>query len=246
MEGGVGILRSKVGTYVWGSVDPTFEETIVTGFSAIGPIMFASTRFSDGDGGVGVYRSSDSGASWLEVGFQPPYQSVTSLLFASPYLISGHENFGVFISADSGGSWQPSPGLPAGQSFYNAVDGLAFERGFVFAGISSGGSGLYRRPLSDFGASFVNPDPQVNYSFVSNPNPFSQSTTISFTSETGGYAEISVVNLLGAEVAHVFSGMISSGTQRFRWEPTGLPDGLYECLLRMNGQVEKLPVLLLH
>ena len=38
------------------------------------------------------------------------------------------------------------------------------------------------------------------------PNPFSQSTEITFTSETSGHADISIVNLLGNEVAHLFSG----------------------------------------
>jgi hypothetical protein len=85
-----------------------------------------------------------------------------------------------------------------------------------------------------------------NVSFQSFPNPFSQSTTISFTPETSGYADISIVNLLGAEVTHLFSGELAAGPHSFVWSnPTGLPDGTYECLIRMNGQVQTLPMVLM-
>ncbi len=61
-----------------------------------------------------------------------------------------------------------------------------------------------------------------------------------------GYSDISIVNQLGVEVAHLFSGELAAGEHEFRWEPTGgLPDGMYECLVRMNGRVEKAPVMLL-
>ncbi len=78
------------------------------------------------------------------------------------------------------------------------------------------------------------------------PNPFSQSTQITFTSPSAGYAEVSIVNMLGVEVARLFSGELGAGEHSFMWgNPTGLPDGVYECLVRMNGQVQTLPVVLM-
>ncbi len=78
------------------------------------------------------------------------------------------------------------------------------------------------------------------------PNPFSQSTEITFTSQAAGYAEVSVVNLLGVEVARLFSGELGAGGHSFTWSnPTGMQDGTYECLVRMNGHVETLPVVLM-
>jgi hypothetical protein len=56
---------------------------------------------------------------------------------------------------------------------------------------------------------------------------------------------ITHVNFLGSEVAHVFSGELAAGEHSFVWSnPTGLPDGTYECLIRFNGQVEMLPIVL--
>jgi hypothetical protein len=79
------------------------------------------------------------------------------------------------------------------------------------------------------------------------PNPFSESTTIGFTAETAGYASVSIMNALGTEVAWLFSGELAAGEHSFVWsKPTGLPDGMYECVVRMNGHVEALPVVLAH
>jgi hypothetical protein len=47
------------------------------------------------------------------------------------------------------------------------------------------------------------------------------------------------------EVTRLFSGELDAGEQHtFTWNPVAMPDGMYECLLRMNGQVEKLPMVL--
>ncbi len=78
------------------------------------------------------------------------------------------------------------------------------------------------------------------------PNPFAQSTQITFNSQTAGYADVSIINLLGVEVARLFSGELGAGEHSFMWSnPTGLPDGVYECLVRMNGSVETLPMLMM-
>ena len=62
-----------------------------------------------------------------------------------------------------------------------------------------------------------------------------------------GYADISIVNLLGEQVARIFSGELDAGhPHNFTFSGKGLPDGIYECLIRMNGQVEKQAVVLLH
>ncbi len=76
------------------------------------------------------------------------------------------------------------------------------------------------------------------------PNPLSQSTTISFTSAESGVARVTVVNLLGEEVARVFEGALTSGEHSFLWsKPVGLPNGMYECVVEMNGSVQQVPIM---
>ncbi|MHB8392244.1 MAG: T9SS type A sorting domain-containing protein [Acidobacteriaceae bacterium] len=66
------------------------------------------------------------------------------------------------------------------------------------------------------------------------PNPFSQRTTISFSSAAPGFADVRIVNLLGAEVARLYSGDLSAGEHSFVWSThTALPAGMYECEVQM-------------
>ena len=92
---------------------------------------------------------------------------------------------------------------------------------------------------------FVQPTPQIPQFGLaqSYPNPFSQSTTISFTSQSG-FADVSIVNLLGAQVAEIFSGELATGEHSFEWNPNGMELGMYECIVQMNGQIKQMPIIL--
>jgi hypothetical protein len=85
---------------------------------------------------------------------------------------------------------------------------------------------------------------KLDFPFQIYPNPTTSSTTISLTPETAGYAEISVVNMLGVDVARVFSGEVDRGEHTFTWDAARMaaPRGLYECIVRMNGKVQVVPV----
>ncbi len=105
-----------------------------------------------------------------------------------------------------------------------------------------------------YGDDGVNLQPNHASMLTMYPNPFSQSTQITFTSPTSGYAEVSIVNMLGVEVARLFSGELGAGEHSFEWDAgkDACTTGMYECLVRMNGQmddrssaVETLPVVLM-
>ena len=53
------------------------------------------------------------------------------------------------------------------------------------------------------------------------------------------------MNLLGAPVAHLFSGELAAGEHDFAWDAQGMALGSYWCIVRMNGSVETLPLALL-
>jgi flagellar hook assembly protein FlgD len=84
-------------------------------------------------------------------------------------------------------------------------------------------------------------------SFRAYPNPLSESTTIDFMAETAGYASVSIVNALGTEVARLFSGELAAGEHSFTWnaEKNSIPNGMYECLVRMNGRVQQAGLVLM-
>jgi hypothetical protein len=84
---------------------------------------------------------------------------------------------------------------------------------------------------------------QTDLQLSAYPNPLSQSTTIRFTSAESGVARVTVVNLLGEEVARVFEGALNAGEHNFLWSKLpGLPAGMYECIVEMNGSVQQVPI----
>jgi hypothetical protein len=51
-----------------------------------------------------------------------------------------------------------------------------------------------------------------------------------------------VVNILGAPVAHLFSGEVDAGEHSFTWDAAKMaaPRGSYWCVVRMGGSVERI------
>ena len=201
-----------------------------------------SLLFGNGDG---FYRSFDGGVTWNRMDISVFEAGIASVLvvqnhvFASPVIydsvngyVAGHPD--VYSSSDNGTTWISTGLFRTAQSLL--TDGIN-----IFAGTDSS---VYRRPLSDFGISSVAQPPVGNSELQIFPNPLSQSTTISFTPETSGYAGVSIVNPLGVEIAHLFSGELGIGNHSVIWNPVGVAAGMYECLVRMNGHVETLPLIL--
>jgi len=144
-------------------------------------------------------------------------------------------NSGLFFSTDNGDDW-----TMANSGLMTAIYAIAATTSNLFVGAVSG---VWRRPLSDFSAvTTVNP---TKPSFTTYPNPFSNRTTINFTSTESGVVEISIVNILGAEVARLFSGELAAGAHSYSWNADGMPAGSYFCILRSSKGVQELPIALL-
>ena len=74
------------------------------------------------------------------------------------------------------------------------------------------------------------------------PNPFSSRTSVHFTTQQSGRTEVRVVNLLGEEVATLFSGEMLAGEHSFVWNAKGVAEGTYECIVWSHGKVLSVPV----
>jgi photosystem II stability/assembly factor-like uncharacterized protein len=75
------------------------------------------------------------------------------------------------------------------------------------------------------------------------PNPCSQSATITYSCAESGLGEVTIVNLLGAEVASLFSGELSDGEHSFIWDSKDAAPGMYECIVRVNGNVQRITMM---
>ncbi|HET6400508.1 MAG TPA: hypothetical protein VFH95_03830 [Candidatus Kapabacteria bacterium] len=230
------VLRSTDNGDTWDTSRLTtdlYVGDLVDALTIIGNVALAGTS-------GGLYRSTNLGRTWIHIDTSifNYGNGVLSLRSIDGVVVAGTHG-SISLSRDSGLSWEPfGVGLPS--DCWASSLGVADR--YLFAGINSVPA-VYRRPISDL-SGVANTLP-IMQDIRSYPNPFSQSTEITFTSEAAGYAEVSIINLLGAEVAHLFSGELAAGEHSFAWsKPTGLPDGMYECLVRMNGRVETLPVVL--
>ena len=186
----------------------------------------------------GAFLSKDIGKNWASVSNGLPLDSLPrQLCYSTEGFWLAATGRGVFLLNEGENTWQSaSDGLDDPDILCIDVAGP----GKYYAGTSIAGIYTTEAPPSsvNFSKSTLSATALALY-----PNPFSQSTNITFTSEAAGYADVSIVNLLGVEVAHLFSGELVAGEHSFEWsKPAGLPDGMYECLVRMNGRVETLPV----
>jgi photosystem II stability/assembly factor-like uncharacterized protein len=200
----------------------------------MGHYLFVST------GDSGIYRSSDTGASWssINTGF-PPNFTVFSLAASdtsasSPMLVAGMDS-GLYLSTDYGASWKAEYSGLSNARIYS----LAVGDSNLFAGTAD--SNLWRRSLSEMlPSSAVAQSFAAPYVIQTYPNPFSNATTITFTLTERSEADVRVVNILGATVARIFSGELDAGPHNVMWsKPPGLPAGMYECIVQMNGRVQR-------
>lgn len=183
----------------------------------------------------GILRSTNEGASWDRINKGLGLDSLGEwLLYKSGSFLfseSGRANTAnCYVSSDEGDSWTNLGSIHRCSSLAVAGSNLVAASTNTF---------IYYFPLSDFGISSVAQSPaQASSEIQVYPNPTSGSTTISLSTKESGYAEVSIVNMLGEEVARLHAGELAAGEHSFEWDKSGVADGMYECLVRMSGEVK--------
>ncbi len=181
----------------------------------------------------GVFLSTNNGVSWNPASTGLPANTyVQDLLVNGTNLFVSTFDSAVYRSTDNGTNWQHvSSGITDTNVYTLAVCDTTLFAGTIH--------GVWRRSLSDFNNSSVTHVTSAESSLSNYPNPFNQSTTINFTTPESGVATVTTVNALGTEIARIFSGELSAGEHTFAWDATGLPPGMYECIVQMNGSVQR-------
>lgn len=70
------------------------------------------------------------------------------------------------------------------------------------------------------------------------PNPFNQSTTITFELTEAGKAELSVLDLTGREITQLSNGFLEKGIHQFTFIPAGLAPGVYLAKLATENSLQ--------
>lgn len=83
------------------------------------------------------------------------------------------------------------------------------------------------------------------YTIAAYPNPFNPSTTLSFTLETAGQAEINIYNATGQLIDNIAGTYYEAGTHEASFNATGLPSGIYIARFEANGHTATTKMLLI-
>jgi photosystem II stability/assembly factor-like uncharacterized protein len=238
---GAGGYRHKSFGGPWSDVTSESSAQHFIDFGGFGSTVVGANLASILPSASVLLRSTDGGSNWSDIN-NAMLDSAFIDAFAmnnSPLFAGGESK--VFVSEDTGRTWtDESQGLPI-----DTVSALAVSDKFLFS--STLHHGVWRRPLSDFEISSVAQTPVPTQPEIhSFPNPFTQSTEITFTTQAAGYAEVSIVNTLGVEVARLFAGELGAGNHSFTWdaEKISAPRGVYWCVVKRDERVDTLPVAL--
>lgn len=68
------------------------------------------------------------------------------------------------------------------------------------------------------------------------PNPFRESSVISYQLPTASYVQLKVYNTSGRVVKRLVKGYQSMGKHKVLWDGRGLPSGVYFCELRKGNK----------
>jgi hypothetical protein len=193
--------------------------------------LFAGTN-------VGVFLSTNNGASWSGVGLAADY--ITSFAVSGDKLFAGGYA-GVFLTSTNGASWtEVNEGL-----VYLNVWSLAVCGTTLFAGTSVGG--VWGRPLSDMVASApISSEsmPAVVSLDQNYPNPFNPSTTIKFELPRASLVSLKVYDILGREVSVLVNDRKEPGAYEVRFDGSNLASGVYFYRLSAGTYVETRKLLL--
>lgn len=77
------------------------------------------------------------------------------------------------------------------------------------------------------------------------PNPFNPTTTIGFSLPEDSFVNLSIVDLLGRQVALVLSENLQAGTFNTTWNATGFPSGVYVARLQAGSLIATKKIILL-
>jgi len=225
-----GMYRSTDKGDSWEQVDNGLTDTNIYAVCMSGNNILTGSYFG------GIFLSSDNGQSWAPSNSGPTNidsQSIFGFTTSGPNVIATSNNT-VYLSTNNGTSWESKDST-----------GLTITLPVIFGPdiYLATYDGVWRRALADYGLSAVASSVPVGNSLTAYPNPISESVKISFSPPESGIAEVTVVNLLGEEVARIFAGELSAGEHSFSWDASGMPPGMYECLVKMDGMVERVPML---
>lgn len=186
----------------------------------------------------GNFVSADNGLGWNSVGPGIPSNAAGFTIKAiGDNVFIGNDN-GVYFSSNNGATFTTaSDGLDPDPN--NAVQGFASNDQYVFAGLFR--DAVWKRPLSDFGivATAVQPvDKNELVLYQNSPNPFSNSTTITYSLPAERNISITVTDVTGKIVFQSEETKETAGTHSIIFNGEKLAAGIYMAQLKAGDELK--------
>ena len=209
---GEGVYRSLDSGRSWKSIPSGLEGSakVMTALTSCAGRVFASTADA-------VYMLSETDTSWEAASNGITDNLIGCLAAAGSNLFAGTYHSGLFLSKDLGRNWKNiTDNIPT-----NTIRAIAITPQYIFAGTYTS---LWRRPLSELiDAQPVLPEtPTLAQNY---PNPFSHSSTFTFTLPSRMRASLRVYSLLGREIATLAEGEYEAGAHTVSFDASSLPVG---------------------
>jgi len=232
---GSGIFRSTNNGDNWTMANSGLVGTEISAIARCGGFLFAGTS-------NGVFRSGDEGGNWVQADSGITSRYVHAFASSATTILAGTDGDGVFRSSDNGTTWTPASTGLANTSIW-AILALGTH---LFAG--SNGDGIWRRPLSEIVISGTNYSynlPSVIRLLQNFPNPFNPSTTIKYDLPTDSRVSLTILNVLGQEIATLVNEEQWVGARSVEWNGSGFASGVYYYRLQAGDYVSLKKMLLL-
>ncbi len=212
----VGVMKSFNGGADWfasttGITNPEVRTLVIDPLNS--KRLYAATW------GGGLFRTDDEGEIWqpMNTGLTDKYIKSFAIDPTNPMILYlGTNSGGAFKSINGGESWASlQNGLEDRYIPALAVD--PFQNNVLYAGSSAGVHKLIQ--TSSYVQKTEFPFAPGVFALGQNyPNPFNPVTAIDFSVEKSGSVSIVVYDLLGKEVAKLFSSSLSAGAYKVTWD----------------------------
>ncbi|MFA7421233.1 MAG: T9SS type A sorting domain-containing protein [Melioribacteraceae bacterium] len=227
--------NSYIGSYIVSSVK-------------VDSLFFAGKYYSGGfqseppqsDGGIVV--SKDMGKNWARLTITSyERRSIKSLSYKDSVLYSSSVDR-IMISRDRGITFREMEIPVTVRNFSWTYP----DEKYLY--VANSNDGLWRIKRADITTS-INKDVRIvsdDYRLKQNyPNPFNPSTVIEYSLNKDSYVKLSIINVLGKELAVLVNGEKKKGFYSEKFDGGSLSSGVYFCVLRTNNNVETRKMILL-
>ncbi len=228
-----GIFLSTNNGSSWNSVNSNLIATDIRAIAVIDTNIYVGAQ------GGGVFHSTDYGNSWQGINFGLDVPFVSSLVVIGTDIFAG-TNRGIYLTTDNGTLWNS---VDNGGLINKDVIALISNGEYLFAGTY--GDSVWRRPLSEMiNTNSVQPSPTPNISSTAYPNPFTTSTTISYTLPERNMVTIEVFDILGRKIQKLANEVMDAGPHRVVFHGENLPLGMYTVKITSGASSEEMKVVL--